>query len=78
MLPSLREFLFIEQEAVEVDHWRRLPNSNWELASIRDLNAALHLESIGCDLPVAELVAPKILPSPKPALPPASPDRRPA
>jgi len=55
MLPSMREFLLIEQETVEVEHWRRLPNGNWELATVQDPGAILHLESIGSELPVSEI-----------------------
>src|ERR1700694_5697214 len=55
MLPSLHEFLFVEQESIEVEHWRRLPNGNWELATVREAGVTLHLESIGCDLPVDEI-----------------------
>jgi Uma2 family endonuclease len=55
MVPSLREFLLVEQETVEVEHWRRLPNGNWELATVRESGVTLRLESIGCDLPIDEI-----------------------
>jgi len=54
MVPSLQEYLLIDQTPVDVEHWRRLPNGNWELATIREESAILHL-SIGCELPVAEV-----------------------
>lgn len=55
MVPSLREFLLIEQETVEVDHWRRLPDGSWVMTTVRDPAVTLHLESIGCELPIAEI-----------------------
>ena len=45
----------VEQTPVEIEHCRRLPNGNWELAAIRDLNAVLFIESLGCELAVAEV-----------------------
>src|SRR5260370_442826 len=55
MVLSLREFLLVDQETVEVEHWRRLPNGNWELATVRECGVTLHLESIGCDVPIDEI-----------------------
>src|SRR5262249_18007685 len=54
MLPSLREYLLLDQTPVEIEHGRRLPNGNWELATIREDNAILQL-TVGCELPVAEV-----------------------
>ncbi len=54
-LPSLAEYLLVDQTPVDVEHWRKLPNGNWELATIRDRSAVIHLESLGCDLPVEEI-----------------------
>ncbi len=54
MLPSLQEYLLVDQTPVDIEHWRRLPNGNWELATIREESVMLHL-SIGCELPVAEV-----------------------
>ena len=54
MLPSLQEYLLVDQTPVEIEHWRRLPNGNWEVATIREQDAMLRL-SIGCELPVAEV-----------------------
>ena len=55
MLSSMSEYLVIDPKPVEIDHWRRLPNGNWELATIRDREAILRLESLGCEIPVREI-----------------------
>lgn len=55
MLPSLMEYLLVEPEPVEIEHYRRLPNGNWELATIRDREATLRLESLACEIPVTEI-----------------------
>lgn len=55
MLPSLRELLLVEQDSIEIEHWRRLPNGNWELATVRDSGVTLHLESIACKLQIDEI-----------------------
>ena len=45
----------VEQDTVEIEHYRRLPNGHWDLATIRERDAVLTLESVHCDLPVAEI-----------------------
>ncbi|MBI1786899.1 MAG: Uma2 family endonuclease [Acidobacteria bacterium] len=55
MLPSLNEYLLVDQAPVEIEHWRRLPNGNWELATIRDRDAVLRLSSLDCELPAGEI-----------------------
>jgi Uma2 family endonuclease len=52
MLPSLNEYLLVDQAPVEIEHWKRLPNGNWELATIRDPGATIQLSTVGCELPV--------------------------
>ncbi len=55
LLPSLAEYQLVEQDTVEIEHYRRLPNGHWDLATIRERDAVLTLESVHCDLPVAEI-----------------------
>jgi Uma2 family endonuclease len=55
MLPSLAEYLLVDQDTVEVELYRRLPNGHWEIATFRDADAIIRLESIGCDLPMNEI-----------------------
>jgi Uma2 family endonuclease len=55
ILPSMSEYLFIDPTPVNIEHWRRLPTGNWEVAIIRDREATLRLESLGCEIPVSEI-----------------------
>jgi Uma2 family endonuclease len=55
MLPSLDEYLLIEQKPVEIERYRRLPNGHWEIDVVREEDAIIRLDSVGCDLPVAEV-----------------------
>lgn len=55
MLPSVAEYLLIEQEPVEIERYRRLPNGHWEIEVIREGDAVMRLESVGCNLAVREV-----------------------
>jgi Uma2 family endonuclease len=55
MLPSLKEYLLVEQTPVDIEHFRRLSNGHWEINTIQDASAVIRLESIGCDLPVSDI-----------------------
>ena len=52
MLPSLSEFILVEQAPADIERWRRLPNGNWEVAAFRDRDAVVHLASLNCELSV--------------------------
>jgi Uma2 family endonuclease len=52
---SISEYLVIDSKPVFVEHWRKLSNGNWELATIVDRDATLHLESLNCEIPVPEI-----------------------
>jgi len=51
----LAEFPLVEQTGIGIEHWQRLPNGNWEVATIRDLQRSISLPSLGCELPVSEI-----------------------
>lgn len=55
MMPSLAEYLLVDQTPVDIEHFRRLPNGNWELTTLRDAAAVLSLESLGCEISAAEI-----------------------
>lgn len=55
LLPSLREFLLIGQEPVFIEHNRRLPDGTWQVIIRQEMDAVINLESIGVELPVAEI-----------------------
>jgi Uma2 family endonuclease len=54
-LSSMSEYLVIDSKPVYIEHWRRLPNGNWELAIIHDRNATLRLESLNCEVRAAAI-----------------------
>lgn len=56
-IPSLAEYLIIEQEPTAIDHYRRIPEGSWRIDPITDPNATIRLESINVDLPVSEIYA---------------------
>jgi|SRR5579859_1015520 len=55
LMSSMSEYLMIDPKPVYIEHCRRLPNGNWEIATIREREAVLRLESLGCEVPVAEI-----------------------
>ena len=56
-IPTLAEYLIIEQEPAAIDHYRRIPEGSWRIDPITDPNATIRLESINVDLPVSEIYA---------------------
>ena len=48
-------YLLIDQKPAEIEYFRRLPNGNWEVAAISDINARLTLDALGCELPVSDI-----------------------
>lgn len=53
--PSVQEFLLLDQDSVDVEHYRRLPNGHWEIAGYRHRDAVIQLKSIGCELTLDEV-----------------------
>jgi Uma2 family endonuclease len=56
-LPSLREFLIVEQERVFVEQYRRLPDGSWQILAHDSLDAVIGLQSHEATIAVAELYA---------------------
>ena len=54
-LASLQEYLLIEPEPVDIEHWRRLSGGTWEVTAVREPDAILRLSSVGCEVAVAEI-----------------------
>lgn len=54
-LPSLAEYLTVEQDEPHVEHCTRQPESRWLLAEFADLGQSIRLASIDCVLPLAEV-----------------------
>ena len=54
-LPSMREFLLINQTPVRIEHWIRSGEDQWSVKRVEDRSAVLRLDSIDCDLPVEQI-----------------------
>ena len=53
LLPSLQEFLLVEQEPVFIEHHRRMADGTWQVIICREADALIRLDWIRVDLPVA-------------------------
>jgi Uma2 family endonuclease len=54
-IPTLREYLTIDQYKVGIEHWSRQPDDQWPSQEFHDRNAILRLNSIGIELSVADI-----------------------
>jgi Uma2 family endonuclease len=54
-LPSLIEYLTIEQDEPRIEHWTRQRENHWDFVAFDDLAQSIQLTSIGCVLPLAEV-----------------------
>jgi Uma2 family endonuclease len=54
-LPSLREYLTIEQDAPHIERWTRQPEDRWLLTEFSDLSQRIQLTSVDCFLPLTEV-----------------------
>lgn len=56
-LPTLREILFVAQDEVRVEQYTRQEGAAWLLTEAAALDAVVHVSSLECELPVAEIYA---------------------
>jgi Uma2 family endonuclease len=54
-LPSLIEYLTIEQDEPRIEHWTRQREDHWDFVAIDDVGLNIQMTSIGCVLPLAEV-----------------------
>lgn len=54
-LPSLIEYLTIEQDEPHIEHWTRQREDDWDFVAFDDLGQCIQLTSIGCVLPFADV-----------------------
>ncbi|MEZ4658526.1 MAG: Uma2 family endonuclease [Caldilineaceae bacterium] len=52
---SLQEYVVVAQDTYHVEHFVRQPNGQWLFSETSSLNETIHLPSVGCDLPLAEI-----------------------
>jgi len=54
-IESLTDYLLVSQDRPLVEHFSRQPGGQWLYTSYKDLSATVHLSSIDCQLPLAEI-----------------------
>ena len=54
-IESLQEYVMIAQDSYHVEHYARQPNGQWLLSEAISLAETLHLSTIDCDLPLANV-----------------------
>lgn len=53
-IPSLREYIVIDQSRAWVQQWTRESNSRWQGNEVSGLHDTLPITSLGCEIPVGE------------------------
>ncbi len=54
-IPSLREYVLVDQTAAQIEHFVRDDNGKWALTEITGTESSLSLDSIGCRIPLSEV-----------------------
>jgi Uma2 family endonuclease len=54
-LPTLTDYVLVAQERPLIDHYHRQDDGTWALHTLEGLDASLHLASIGCTVPLADV-----------------------
>lgn len=62
-IPSLREYVLIDQSAAQIEHFVLGDDGAWKLTETNGLDATLSLDSIGCRVPLSEIYRKVTFPS---------------
>ncbi len=54
-LPTLTDYLLVAQDRPLIDHYHRQEDGAWALHAMEGLQAEVHLETIGCRVPLADV-----------------------
>jgi len=54
-IPTFREYLLVSQHQPHVTHLFKDEDGKWIHTEANDLGASLHLQSLGCELPMSEI-----------------------
>ncbi len=54
-LESLQDYVLVSQEAQIFEHYTRQPDGTWVLDTVEGAKGVLHLKSIKCKVPLAEV-----------------------
>jgi Uma2 family endonuclease len=68
-LPSFREYLLLEQDAIQAEHYVRQPDGSWLMREWTGADTVVRLESIGCELRLGDVYAKTTLVTTAPATP---------
>jgi Uma2 family endonuclease len=71
-LPTLTDYVLVAQDRPIIDHYQRTPTGRWELETLEGLNAYLHLPSINCTVPLADVYERIVFPQTEEDAPPGA------
>jgi Uma2 family endonuclease len=54
-LPTLTDYVLVAQDCPRIEHHHRQEDGTWTVHQLEGLQATLHLSSVGCTLPLAEV-----------------------
>jgi Uma2 family endonuclease len=54
-LPTLTDYVLVAQDRLVIDHYQRTTDGRWELETLEGRDAHLHLPSINCTVPLADV-----------------------
>ena len=54
-LPTLTDYVLVAQDRPLIDHYRRQEDGTWVLRALEGLQAHMHLETISCTVPLADV-----------------------
>jgi Uma2 family endonuclease len=54
-LPTLTDYVLVAQDRPVIDHYHREDDALWMLRTLEGMEARLHLEDIGCVVPLADV-----------------------
>jgi len=62
-LPTLTDYVLVAQDRPFIDHYHRQDDGTWALRTHEGLDDALHLATIGCTVPLAEVYERLVFPA---------------
>ncbi len=54
-LPTFQEYLLIDQYSIHIEHYLKIDQRRWTLTEYKDLDETIALQSIGCEVAIADL-----------------------
>lgn len=69
-LPTLTDYLLVTQDRPLVEHYHRQEDDTWVLHTMEGLQGHVHLETIGCTVPLADVYERIVFPQDDDVMPP--------